>query len=128
MKVLLDTHTFLWFVLNSSQLSQNARQVLEDSNTDVFISPASYWEMAIKVRKGNLELLCSYDEFMKKGIVGNDFEILPVSVSHTSQLTTQPEHHRDPFDRLIIAQAIVESLPLVGNDAAFDDYGVNRIW
>lgn len=128
MKVLLDTHTFLWFVLNSSQLSQNARQVLEDSNTDVFISPASYWEMAIKVRKGKLELLCSYDEFMKNGIVGNDFEILPVSVSHTSQLTTLPEHHRDPFDRLIIAQAIVESLPLVGNDAAFDDYGVNRIW
>lgn len=128
MKVLLDTHTFLWFVLNSNQLSEYARQVLEDSSTDVFISPASYWEMAIKVKQGKLELLCSYDEFMKKGIVGNDFEILPVSVSHTSQLTTLPEHHRDPFDRLIIAQAIVENFPIVGNDSAFDDYGVNRLW
>lgn len=65
---------------------------------------------------------------MEKGIVGNDFQILPISVGHTSKLTTLPEHHRDPFDRLIIAQAIVENLSVIGNDVAFDDYGVIRVW
>jgi PIN domain nuclease of toxin-antitoxin system len=128
MRLLLDTHAFLWFVLNDPQLSANAQTLINDPTNDVLISPASYWEIAIKVGLGKLKLHASYDDFMKRGIDGNDFEILPIEPWHTSLLTTLPLHHREPFDRLLIAQARVEAVPVVGNDAAFDAYGVRRLW
>lgn len=128
MRLLLDTHAFLWFVLQDSQLNGTARQLIGDSANDVLVSPASYWKIAIKVRLGKLNLHASYDDFMHRGIVGNDFEILPIEPRHTSVLTTLPLHHRDPFDRLLIAQASVEAIPIVGEDTAFDPYGVRRLW
>ena len=128
MRLLLDTHTFLWFVLNEPALSSAARTLIEDPTNDILISPASYWEIAIKVGLRKLDLQASYDDFMYRGINGNDFEILQIEPRHTSLLTTLPLHHRDPFDRLLIAQAMIETIPIVGMDAGFDPYGVRRLW
>lgn len=128
MRMLLDTHTFLWFVLCDSQLSASAKALIEDPANDILISPASYWEIAIKVRSKKLNLFAPYDDFMQRGIVGNDFEILPIEPKHTSLLTTLPLHHKDPFDRLLVAQALVEGSPMVSLDVALDSYGVTRLW
>ena len=128
MRLLLDTHTFLWFVLNDPQLSATAKAHVEDPANDILISPASYWEIAIKVRLKKLDLFAPYDDFMHRGIVGNDFEILPIEPKHTSILTTLPLHHKDPFDRLLVAQAMAEQIPLVSADAALDAYSIIRLW
>ena len=128
MTVLLDTHTFLWFVLNDAQLSSMARNIIEDPMNEVLVSPATYWEIAIKVSRKKLDLLVPYNDFMQRGIVGNDFEILHIDPKHTEVVTTLPFHHKDPFDRLLIAQARSEGIPLVSADALFDDYAVSRIW
>ncbi len=128
MRLLLDTHTFLWFVLNDPQLSAAAQSLINDPANDVLVSPASYWEIAIKVGLKKLDLRASYDDFLQRGIVGNDFEILPIEPRHTSLLTTLPRHHRDPFDRLLVAQALTESLPLVSGDVPLDAYGIHRLW
>jgi PIN domain nuclease of toxin-antitoxin system len=127
-QLLLDTHTFLWFVLNDPQLSRPADALITDPTNEVLISPATYWEMAIKVAKKKLDLLAPYDDFMKRGIEDNDFTILPIETKHTSILTTMPMHHKDPFDRLIISQALVEGIPVVSIDLEFDAYGVTRLW
>jgi PIN domain nuclease of toxin-antitoxin system len=128
MNVMLDTHTFLWFVLDALQLSRSAKTLIEDPANEVFISPASFWEIAIKVRLSKLDLHAPYDDFMHRGIVGNDFSVLPIEPRHTSLLTTLPLHHRDPFDRLLIAQAIVEKMAIVSADEALDAYWVQRAW
>jgi len=128
MRLLLDTHTFLWFVLNDPQLSRVADALITDPTNELLISPATYWEMASKVGKKKLDLLAPYDDFMKRGIEGNDFKILPIETTHTSLLTTMPMHHNDPFDRLIISQALAERIPVVSVDSAFDAHGVTRIW
>jgi PIN domain nuclease of toxin-antitoxin system len=128
MRLLLDTHTFLWFVLNDPQLSATAKAHVEDPANDILISPASYWEIAIKVRLKKLDLFAPYDDFMHRGIVGNDFEILPIEPKHTSILTTLPLHHKDPFDRLLVAQALTEGIGIVSGDVGLDPYGVTRLW
>jgi PIN domain nuclease of toxin-antitoxin system len=128
MRLLIDSHTFLWFVLKDLQLSRAADALITDPANDILVSPATYWEIAIKVGKKKLDLIASYDDFMKRGIEGNDFEILPIETRHTSLLTTMPMHHKDPFDRLIISQALVEQIPVVSVDVAFDSYGVTRLW
>lgn len=112
-------------VINDPSLSRAADAVITDPSNDVFVSPATYWEIAIKVRKKKLDLFAPYDDFMQRGIQGNDFEILPIETKHTSLLTTMPFHHNDPFDRLLAAQVLVEQMPIVSVDSAFDAYGVN---
>jgi PIN domain nuclease of toxin-antitoxin system len=99
-----------------------------DLANDVLISPASYWEIAIKVQLGKINLHASYDDVMQRDIVGNDFEILPIEPRHTSILTALPLHHRDPFDRLLVAQAMAEGLPLVSVGALLDQYPISRLW
>ena len=128
MRVLLDTHAFLWFVLNNSKLSPAAKKAIEDPVNDVLISPASYWEIAIKVSRKKLDLFAPYNDFMRRGIVGNDFDILPVEPHHCDRLIALPSHHKDPFDRLLIAQALSEGVPLVSADTAMDSYGIQRLW
>jgi PIN domain nuclease of toxin-antitoxin system len=128
MRLLLDTHAFLWFVLGDAQLSSAARSYILDSAHAKLISPASYWEIAIKVSLGKYRLNASYELFMHRGIEGNGFEILPIEPRHTVVLTTLPFHHRDPFDRLLIAQAIAEQIPIISNDPAFDAYPITRLW
>jgi PIN domain nuclease of toxin-antitoxin system len=128
MRVLLDTHAFLWFVLGDPQLSSTARQSIEDPGNEKLVSPASYWEIAIKIRLQKYTLSQPYEAFMQQGIAGNGFLILPIVPTHTAVLTTLPFHHRDPFDRLIIAQAMVEQMPVISGDAAFAAYPVTCIW
>jgi PIN domain nuclease of toxin-antitoxin system len=128
MRVLLDTHTFLWFVLADPRLSAVALTHILDPAVAKLVSPASYWEIAIKISLGKYSLQEPYEAFMQRGITGNGFGILAVEPKHTAALTTLPYHHRDPFDRLLVAQALVEQLPILSGDAALDAYGVTRLW
>lgn len=128
MRLLLDTHAFLWFVTDDTQLSITAKALIGDPNNEVFVSPASYWEIAIKIALGKYPLSVPYEQFISQGIKGNNFVILPIEVKHTASLTTLPHHHGDPFDRLIISQAMVENVAIVGADAKFDAYPVQRLW
>jgi PIN domain nuclease of toxin-antitoxin system len=128
MHVLLDTHSLLWFILDDPQLSQAVRLLIEDPTSKVEVSPASYWEIAIKIGKKKYSLPEPYDVFMARELADNEFHVLPIEIRHTSLLTTMPFHHNDPFDRLLVAQALVEKLPIVSIDEALDAYGVTRIW
>ncbi|MBI4750807.1 MAG: type II toxin-antitoxin system VapC family toxin [Acidobacteria bacterium] len=128
MKILLDTHAWLWFVLGDLQLSDKARALISDPTNEKLISPASYWELAIKISIGKYLLTEPYADFMKRAIIGNGLIILPIAPVHTSVLTSLPFHHKDPFDRLLIAQSIAEGIPIVSADAVFDTYPVVRLW
>lgn len=128
MRLLLDTHSFLWFLLGDPLLSASARALIEDPANEVEISPASYWEIAIKIGLKKYALPEPYETFMNRELADNDFRILHIEPRHTAILTTLPLHHKDPFDRLIIAQAIVEQVPIISADAAFDPYPVTRLW
>jgi PIN domain nuclease of toxin-antitoxin system len=127
-RLLLDTHAFLWFITNDQQLSATATALIADPNNEILISPASYWETAIKISIGKYPLSTPYETFITQGIHGNGFKILPIEPRHTAVLTTMPFHHRDPFDRLLVAQAQVERIAVVSNDGMLDQYGVNRVW
>lgn len=128
MRLLLDTHTLLWFTLGDPLLSSTALALINDPGNDKLVSPASYWEIAIKVSIGKLALHSSYEDFIDRGISQNGFDILPIEPRHTGRVAVLPFHHKDPFDRLLIAQALTDDIALVGADAIFDLYGVNRLW
>ena len=128
MRLLLDSHAFLWFIMGSANLSVNARALIEDPANERLLSVASLWEIAIKTSFGKLTLSAPFDELIPAQLKLNGIDLLNIKVDHLSTLTTLPFHHRDPFDRLIIAQAIVEKLPVISLDGAFDTYGVTRHW
>lgn len=128
MRLLLDTHAFLWFILDDPQLSPAAKAIIEDSANEVAISPASYWEIAIKIGLRKYSLPQPYQPFIDSQITTNDFRILHIEPRHTSLLTSMPPHHKDPFDRLLVAQAIVEDIPIVSVDPRLDAYAVTRVW
>lgn len=128
MKLLLDTHAFLWFITDDPQLSAVARGLIADPDNEILVSPASYWEIAIKVRIGKYTLSAPYETLIAQGIDGNGFKILPIEPRHTAILTTMPFHHRDPFDRLLVAQSEIEQVPVVSVDAVLDAYGIQRLW
>jgi PIN domain nuclease of toxin-antitoxin system len=127
-RLLLDTHAFLWFLLDDPQLSATAQAVIVDPLNNVEISPASYWEIAIKIGLRKYALPEPYQVFIEREIADNDFRVLPIEPKHTALLTTMPLHHKDPFDRLLVAQATVEGIPLVSADPQLDAYGITRIW
>jgi PIN domain nuclease of toxin-antitoxin system len=128
MRLLIDTHTFLWFVTNDPLLSAAALALLVDPGNEILLSPASFWEVAIKVSIGKYPMTVPFDRFFTEGIEGNDMVILPLEIRHASVLSSLPMHHKDPFDRMIVAQAIVENLPIVSIDEALDAYGITRLW
>ena len=128
MKILLDTDSFLWFLLADPRLSDPAHELIADARTMVYMSPATYWEIAIKISLGKYALPEPYALFMERELTINDFRILPILPRHTAILTELPFHHRDPFDRLLVAQSTAEELPLVSCDSALDAYGISRIW
>jgi len=128
MKLLLDTHSFLWFVTGSANLSSNARSLIEDGSNESLLSVASLWEMAIKVSLGKLTLSAPFADLIPAQLNVNGIGLLNISIAHVSLLATLPFHHRDPFDRLLIAQAITEKMPIISADATFDNYGVTRPW
>ena len=126
MRQLLDTHTLIWFVTGNSRINEKVRSRIE--NNDNLISIASLWEIAIKSNIGRLDLELSIEQLIEEQIVANGIEILNINTQHIAVVANLPLHHRDPFDRLIIAQSMVEQLPIVGVDKAFDSYAVRRLW
>lgn len=128
MKYLLDTHAFLWFVLNDPALSATAAALIADPRNEILVSPASYWEISIKVGLGKYTLPVSCESFFDQQIAVNGFEVIHIATSHACAVAALPHHHKDPFDRLIIAQAITENIPTISADAAFDAYPVVRLW
>ncbi len=128
MKILLDTHAFLWLVEGSNQLSSTANSLLSDTDNDLFLSIASIWEMQIKVSIGKLKLGAYLSEIIANQREINDVQILPVELEHIWQLDNLPLYHKDPFDRMLIAQAITENIPIMSIDSAFNQYPVQIIW
>jgi PIN domain nuclease of toxin-antitoxin system len=131
MNLLLDTHTFLWFVNGDPQLSTTARELIEDAANTSYISVATLWEMAIKISLGKLVLQEPFATFIPEQIQHNGFISLDINTSHTAMIASMPfplADHRDPFDRLLIAQALVERLSIVSRDGKFDAYSIARIW
>jgi PIN domain nuclease of toxin-antitoxin system len=126
--LLLDTHSFIWFVEDNPSLSSHARILIEEPTNDIFLSIASLWEMAIKISLSKLDLSQPFDLFIPNQLLLNDITLLDITVSHTLRVATLPFHHRDPFDRLLIAQSQVEGMPVISIDSIFDAYGVNRLW
>jgi PIN domain nuclease of toxin-antitoxin system len=128
MRVLLDTHAMYWYIEGDPQLSATARTVIQDASNEILISPASYWEIAIKISIGKWKLNRTYEEFIDLALNKYGFRVLPILPTHTAMVIGSPFHHKDPFDRLLVAQASVESIPIVSNDAALDAYGIKRLW
>ena len=124
MEYLIDTHAFLWFINGDEQLSEKAKNAIADSDATKYISIASFWEIAIKLNLGKLSLDMAYQDLRQQVLV-NGFEILPITFEHTIELTSLDLHHRDPFDRIIIAQALSEKLALISKDGNFIKY--NRL-
>ncbi|UIE37315.1 type II toxin-antitoxin system VapC family toxin [Leptodesmis sichuanensis] len=127
MKILLDTHTFLWFINDSPELSNAAADLLE-SDVDLLLSMASLWEIAIKVSLNKLTLPDDYERFIPQQITLNNIEILTITFEHLTVVSRLPFHHRDPFDRLLIAQSMSEKLQIVSADTKLDSYEVDRKW
>ncbi|MEM9998511.1 MAG: type II toxin-antitoxin system VapC family toxin [Bacteroidota bacterium] len=128
MTVLLDTHTFLWFIAGHASLSDTARQRIEDPSTERLLSVASLWEMSIKASLGRLQIRLPFPELVTQQVEGNGIRVLGIKPFHLEALRTLPFHHRDPFDRLMIAQALIEGIPILGKDRAFAAYPVTTIW
>jgi PIN domain nuclease of toxin-antitoxin system len=127
MRVVLDSHAFLWAIDADSRLSRRAEQIITGPN-ELLLSVASVWEMLIKAQTGKLRLPSAAGAFIVREMAKNRVEALPISLDHVLRLESLPLHHRDPFDRLIIAQCLVEKLPVVTADAVFDRYPVDVIW
>ena len=128
MNYLLDTHTFLWFLDRNNNLSGKARRIIENTENSKFISIASIWEFAIKMNLGKLKLDIKLEE-LKEGILKNNFKILPLDFEHLIELSKLEEIHKDPFDRIIIAQAISEKQVIISKDSNFSLYsGIQVLW
>lgn len=131
MQYLIDTHVFLWFISNAKELSRTAKTLIADGNNEIFISIAALWEISIKNALGKLTIRGSYESVIDD-VTDNSIQILPVNFAHTVEQNKLPFHHRDPFDRIIISQAIVENIDFISADAIFDEYlktkSIKRIW
>ena len=128
MNLLLDTHTFLWFVNADPKLSADAKAHIEDQSNRKIVSVASCWEIAIKVALGRLALGEPATTFLPRQLAANCLDVLPISLEHALFVETLPHHHGDPFDRMLLAQALIETFSIVSIDTSFDSYGVKRIW
>ena len=124
MRLLLDTHSLLWFLTGADELTARARALIENKENQRYVSAASLWEIAIKVNLGKLVLTEPFALLFPRELQRNQMAVLPVDVQHLAKLVELPLHHRDPFDRLLAAQALAEQMSVVGCDAAFDAYGV----
>jgi len=124
---LLDTHTFLWYIDGSTELSDIAKNTIQNSSVDKFISIASLWEISIKINLNKLTLSLNFDT-LPQFIQNNKFNDLVIKFNHLQQLSSLPHHHGDPFDRLLISQAIAEDLTIISADQHFKAYPVNVLW
>ncbi len=127
MRHLLDTHTLIWFINGDKELSTKARDAIESESAINFVSTASLWEMAIKISLGRLNLLTPFEQIGQQ-IINNNFQILPITFQETLILSSLPFYHRDPFDRMIISQSIINNLLIISKDKLFGEYNVKMIW
>jgi PIN domain nuclease of toxin-antitoxin system len=127
-KLLLDTHAFLWWVDGGGKLSRKARSAIASARNECFLSVASAWEIAIKVSLGTLRIEGALDRFVPEQMAANGFQPLAIDLRHTARVAILPFHHRDPFDRLLVAQALEEELRIVTADPVFQKYGLARTW
>jgi PIN domain nuclease of toxin-antitoxin system len=127
-RVLLDTHALVWALLNDRRLTEAAKGTINSAENEILVSPASLWELAIKISLKKYSLNEDFTTFMEERLLQSGFAILPISVRHLGVVATLPFHHRDPFDRLMVAQAIVEKVPIVSSDTALDAYSITRLW
>jgi len=130
MKFLLDTHTFLWLInkLYSSKLSEAVNRLFLNQENQFYLSIASVWEIAIKVNLGKLDIVQPIGPFILEQLQENDINLFDIRFQHAIKVAELPLHHRDPFERIIIAQSLVENIPLLSKDEIFDTYGIQRIW
>ena len=128
MRLLLDTHAFLWWITDDPSLSNAARAAIANGKSQCFLSVASCWEMAIKSSIGKLRLTKPVERFIPEELAANDFQLLAMDFKHAAKVETLPFHHRDPFDRLLVAQSLTEKMTLLSADAVLSEYGVKRLW
>jgi PIN domain nuclease of toxin-antitoxin system len=128
MKLLLDTHTFLWANIEAERLSLTVKSLLSSGEHELFLSVATPWEIQIKHQLGKLVLAKPVEELVNINRLENNTQLLPIELAHISYLAQLPQHHKDPFDRIIIAQAIIEDMTVVTVDKSFVDYPVQVVW
>ena len=128
MKVLLDTHTFLWWITADNRLSSSAREFITNGDNELFLSAATGWEIAIKAQLGRIKLPKGPHSFIAEQLRLNSIQSLPIHMSHALHIYSLPNHHRDPFDRMIIAQAQLEDLPILTMDSQIARYEIKVIW
>ena len=128
MRVLLDTHVLLWWLSGEEALSAAARSAIADADNETFVSAASAWEISIKYKQRRLPTAANFVADLDEAIARHGFSEVPITVHHGNRAGALPLHHKDPFDRMLIAQALAESLTLVSNERLFDNYGVARLW
>ena len=127
MRLLLDTHALLWWVDGGGKLSATQRRAIGRAGNQVFVSVASAWEMAIKASLGKLQLASPVGDYIARHLVANRFQLLNITLEHAARVEALPYHHRDPFDRLLVAQAKEENLTVISKDPLFARYGVRRV-
>lgn len=128
MRALLDTHVFLWWILDDPHLPERIRDIIADSSTELYLSAASCWEIAIKAGLGQIRLPVRPETFIADQMSINTIASLPVEAGHALHVFTLPMHHRDPFDRMIVAQSQLERLPVITADPLIGKYKVKTIW
>ena len=128
MRHLLDAHSLIWAVDDPSRLGTNARAVLENPDNELAVSVGTIWELSIKTGIGKLSLSLPYRQWVERALADLGITVSPITLEFTDRQTALPFHHRDPFDRLLVAQCLVETIPIVSADAVFDQYGVTRLW
>lgn len=128
MTLILDTHTFLWFCQDDPALSATAKALIEDPNNRKWVSVASGWEIAIKAGLGKLNLGEPCGTYIPAALARTGFELLYITLEHATTVESLPSHHKDPFDRLLVSQAMIEQVPIVSIDSQLDNYSITRLW
>ena len=127
-RVLLDTHALIWAAFDDPKLSTPARELLSSLTTEIYVSAASAWELTTKVRLGKLPVAAAFAQDFAAKVKGMGYQELPITVEHGQRAGLLLGSHKDPFDRMLMAQAISENMPIVSNEQVFDEYHVRRIW
>lgn len=128
MRLLIDTHIFIWYILDSQKLSPTVRTLIDAQDNEILLSIASIWEMAIKHSSGKLSFGMPFDLFIEQQLSINTIELLNINLDHIKVVASLPCHHRDPFGRLLITQVMVEQIPIVSADSVFDNYSIERLF
>ncbi|ESQ07826.1 MAG TPA: type II toxin-antitoxin system VapC family toxin [Desulfofustis sp.] len=127
-RYLLDTHTFIWWIEDSPRLSDSVREIIGDSENECWFSLVSAWEMAIKISLERLKLAIPLKRYIPEHSAANNFNVLAIDFRHITKVAHLPFQHRDPFDRLLIAQAMTEKMVILSADPALDGYAIERVW